>query len=61
MGIKLVGLLCSDNSGMAPLVWSLPPVSSHMKIPIGTLHITFVAMDHSNNQAVCNTSVTVVG
>ncbi|XP_034255699.1 sushi, von Willebrand factor type A, EGF and pentraxin domain-containing protein 1-like isoform X2 [Thrips palmi] len=50
----------SDNSGQPPFVWSQPTLSLPMKIPIGILQITFIAMDSSHNQAQCNMTITVL-
>ncbi|XP_026284194.1 sushi, von Willebrand factor type A, EGF and pentraxin domain-containing protein 1 isoform X1 [Frankliniella occidentalis] len=49
-----------DNSGKTPITWSQPTVSSPIAVPIGLVQVSFIAMDPSHNQAMCNMTITVL-
>ncbi|PSN51797.1 hypothetical protein C0J52_10878 [Blattella germanica] len=49
----------TDNSGLAPAVWTRPSVQLPLKVKIGTMTIVYVASDATHHKSKCNFTITV--
>jgi nicotinamide riboside transporter PnuC len=54
-------VVSTDNDGHPPTVWTRPATQQPMRVKIGTMTVTYVAVDASRHKTKCNFTITVEG